>query len=63
MSSNPGGQVCIDRNAVREDEKYDGKCVIEKKDDTISLQDAACGYKGFRVIERYLRSLKRIQTQ
>jgi len=37
--------------------KYDGKWVIETNDDTISLEDAACGYKGLMVIERCFRSL------
>jgi transposase len=33
--------------------------VLETNDDTISLEDAACGYKGLLVIERCFRSLKR----
>jgi hypothetical protein len=57
------GKVHIDRSAVREAEKYDGKWVIETNDDTISLEDAACGYKGLMVIERCLRSLKRTQIK
>jgi hypothetical protein len=57
------GQVRIDRKAVREAEKYDGKWVIETNDDTISLEDAACGYKGLMVIERCFRSLKRTQIK
>jgi transposase len=57
------GQVRIDRNAVREAETYDGKWVIETNDDTISLEDAACGYKGLLVIERCFRSLKRTQIK
>ena len=57
------GKVRIDRNAVREAEKYDGKWVIETNDDTISLEDAACGYKGLMVIERCFRSLKRTQIK
>ena len=57
------GKVRIDRNAVREAEKYDGKWVIETNDDTISLEDAACGYKSLMVIERCFRSLKRTQIK
>ena len=57
------GQVRIDRAAIREAEKYDGKWVIETNDDTISLEDAACGYKGLMVIERCFRSLKRTQIR
>jgi hypothetical protein len=57
------GHVRIDRAAVREAEKYDGKWVIENNDDTISLEDAASGYKGLMVIERCFRSLKRTQIR
>ncbi len=57
------GHVRIDRAAIREAEKYDGKWVIETNDDTISLEDAACGYKGLMVIERCFRSLKRTQIR
>jgi hypothetical protein len=57
------GQIRIDRTAIREAEKYDGKWVIETNDDTISLEDAACGYKGLMVIERCFRSLKRTQIR
>jgi transposase len=37
--------------------------VIETNDDTISLEDAACGYKSLMVIERCFRSLKRTQIK
>jgi hypothetical protein len=56
-------EVRIDRMAIREAAKYDGKWVIETNDDTISLEDAACGYKGLMVIERCFRSLKRTQIR
>lgn len=56
-------QVRIDRMAIRDAAKYDGKWVIETNDDTISLEDAACGYKGLMVIERCFRSLKRTQIR
>jgi len=58
-----GKQIRIDRAAIREAEKYDGKWVIETNDDTITLEDAACGYKGLMVIERCFRSLKRTQIK
>jgi len=58
-----GKQIRIDRAAIREAEKYDGKWVIETNDDTITLEDAACGYKGLMVIERCFRSLKRTQIR
>jgi hypothetical protein len=53
----------IDRGKIREAAKYDGKWVIETNDDTISLEDAACGYKGLMVIERCFRSLKKTQIK
>lgn len=56
-------QVRIDRMAIRDAARYDGKWVIETNDDTISLEDAACGYKGLMVIERCFRSLKRTQIR
>lgn len=57
------GLIRIDRGAIRQAAKYDGKWVIETNDDTISLEDAAMGYKGLMVIERCFRSLKRTQIK
>ena len=57
------GKVRIDRTAIREVAKYDGKWVLETNDDTISLEDAARGYKGLMIIERCFRSLKRTQIK
>jgi transposase len=57
------GNIRIDRNKVKESAKYDGKWVIETNDDTITLEDAACGYKGLMVIERCFRSMKRTQIK
>jgi transposase len=58
-----GNQVRIDRAAIQNAAKYDGKWVIETNDDTINLEDAACGYKRLMVIERCFRSLKRAQIK
>jgi len=58
-----GGKIRIDRGKVRDAAKYDGKWVLETNDDTISLEDAACGYKSLMVIERCFRSLKRTQIK
>lgn len=55
--------VRIDRRKIKESEKYDGKWVIETNDDTITLEDAALGYKGLMVIERCFRSMKRTQLK
>jgi transposase len=55
--------IRIDRGKVREALRYDGKWVLETNDDTISLEDAASGYKSLMVIERCFRSLKRTQIK
>lgn len=55
--------IRIDRKAIREAERFDGKWVLETNDDTISFEDAACGYKGLMVIEQCFRSLKRTQIK
>jgi len=55
--------ISIDRGAIRQAATYDGKWVIETNDDTITLEDAAHGYKGLMVIERCFRSLKRTRIK
>jgi hypothetical protein len=55
--------VRIDRSSIRNAKKYDGKWVLETNDDSISVADAASGYKGLMVIERCFRSLKRTQIK
>ncbi len=56
-------RIRIDRGKIRAAEKYDGKWVIETNDDTITVEDAACGYKGLMIIERCFRSLKRTRIK
>ena len=51
-------RVRIDREAIRLASKYDGKWVLQTNDDTISVEDAAAGYKGLLVIERAFKTLK-----
>ena len=58
-----GNRVVLNRMAIKAAEKYDGKWVIETNDDTISFEDAACGYKSLMVIEQCFRSLKRTQIK
>jgi hypothetical protein len=57
------GKVRIDHGAIQEASRYDGKWVVETNDDTITLEDAACGYKGLMVIERCFRALKRTRIK
>lgn len=63
LSINKAGNIRLDKAKIKEVERYDGKWVIETNDDTISLEDAARGYKGLMIIERCFRSLKRTQIK
>ena len=58
-----GGQLKINRGAIRDAARYDGKWVVQTNDDTLSLENAARSYKALLVIERCFRSLKRSQIQ
>ena len=57
------GNIKIDRNAITRAAKYDGKWVVETNDNSLSLEDAAHGYRNLLVIERCFRSLKRTQIK
>ena len=63
LSVTKTNRLRIDRAKIKQAAKYDGKWVIETNDDTISMEDAACGYKGLMVIERCFRSLKKTQIK
>jgi transposase len=52
------GTLRIDKQAVREAEKYDGKYLIRTSDDTLSAEDVALGYKQLVDIEQAFRTLK-----
>lgn len=53
----------IDREAIRKAARMDGKWIIQTNDDTISVEDAAIGYKSLLIIEQCFRSLKRTQIK
>lgn len=53
----------IDHGAIHYGERYDGKRVLETNDDTISLEDASCGYKGLMILERCSRALKKTRIK
>jgi hypothetical protein len=57
------GKIRIDRKAIKAAAKYDGKWVLETNDETLSMEDAAYGYRNLLVIERCFRSLKRTQIK
>jgi hypothetical protein len=44
-------QLCIDQKAIQQATQYEGKWVVQTHDDTLTLEDAACGYKALLVIE------------
>ena len=52
------GRIRLDREAVQQASKHDGKWVLQTNDDTITIEDAAAGYKGLLVIERAFKTLK-----
>ncbi len=57
------GLLRINRKAVRDAEKTDGKWVLETNDDEISVEDAATTYKALLTIERCFRTLKTTQIK
>jgi transposase len=53
-----GGALRIDREAVAEDERYDGKWVVNSNDDTLTPEDLALGYKQLLKVEECWRTMK-----
>ena len=58
-----GGKVVVSQDAIRKAERMDGKWVLVTNDDSLSVEDAATGYKNLLVIERCFRSLKTTQIK
>ena len=54
----PGTGLLINRTAVEEAQRYDGKWVVTSNDDTLSAEDLALGYKQLMRVEQCWRSLK-----
>ena len=54
----PSGRLRVDRARVAEEEKLDGKFLLETSDPDISAEDAALGYKNLLEAERSFRDLK-----
>jgi hypothetical protein len=52
------GLLRIDRTAIREAQRYDGKWVITSNDDTLTPEDLALGYKQLMRVEQCWRQLK-----
>jgi len=53
-----GGKLRIDRAAVADAKRYDGKWVITSNDDTLTVEDLALGYKQLLRVEHCWRQLK-----
>lgn len=58
LRETPGGKLRIDRAAVAEAARYDGKWVITSNDDTLTAEDLALGYKQLLRVEQCWRQLK-----
>lgn len=52
------GRLRLDRRAVREVARYDGKFVVTTNDDTLTAEDMALGYKQLLRVEQSWRELK-----
>ena len=63
LTITPKGQIRLDRKAIQQAARTDGKWVVQTNDDTLTPEDAACAYKGLTVIERCFRTLKRTQLK
>jgi hypothetical protein len=58
LRKTPNGHLCIDRSAIKDAARYDGKWVITSNDDTLTAQDLALGYKQLMRVEECWRKLK-----
>lgn len=58
LRQTPSGKLRIDRTAVTEEARYDGKWVITTNDDTLTPEDLALGYKQLMRVEEAWRKLK-----
>jgi len=52
------GVLKVDRGAVRDAQRFDGKWVITSNDDTLTTEDLALGYKQLMRVEECWRSMK-----
>ncbi|QZT34505.1 IS1634 family transposase [Caldalkalibacillus thermarum TA2.A1] len=52
------GTLRLNKQAIRDAEKYDGKYLIRTSDDTLSPEDVALGYKQLVDVEDAFRTLK-----
>ena len=53
-----GGKLVVDRGAITEAARYDGKWVVTSNDDTLTAEDLALGYKQLLRVEACWRTMK-----
>jgi hypothetical protein len=53
-----GDQPRVDRSAITEAERYDGRWGISSNDDTLTAEDLALGYKQLLRVEQCWRRMK-----
>ena len=63
LAITPHGEIRLDKKAIQQAARTDGKWVIQTNDDTLTPEDAACAYKSLSVIERCFRTLKSTQLK
>lgn len=63
LRETPGGKLLIDRSAVDEEARYDGKWVITSNDDSLTASDLALGYKQLMRVEQCWRQLKGLRMR
>ncbi|MBA1336970.1 MAG: Transposase [Firmicutes bacterium] len=52
------GTLKLNKEAIRDEERYDGEYLIRTSDDTLSPEDVALGYKQLVDVENAFRTLK-----
>jgi hypothetical protein len=63
LSEDERGRPRLDTAKVKAAEKFDGKFVVIRNDDTLSAEDVALGYKGGWIIESCFRRMKQTGLQ
>jgi hypothetical protein len=58
LRQTPSGRLRIDRQAVRAEERLDGKYLLSSSDPDLTAEDIALGYKNLLEAERSFRDLK-----
>jgi transposase len=58
LRTTPAGLLRIDRAAITQEAKFDGKFLLRTSDPTLSAEDVALGYKQLLEVERGWRDMK-----